>query len=641
MKKTIIISTTILVVMLLGYFAYQNLLSSGNPCARIFEQMTISLEEKINIIKQNGDVILGRDQLHKLSNQSEQIATDLKTCCILFHEDTIGFEEFLKCQDEFNQYEKNIDQVSHLVDEARVAKQQEQHDLINLKLKHIEQSVRDLDRISDHFLEQIKSLKGRPSKEAHKPVRIGRKSKMTETEPNNSYNQGMEIPSGVLTGALSADDRQDYFRFELGSGNVLNLEFTAGDQSEYLKLSLRNFEGNELWNSGETISEVTKSTRLMMNNLSGGIYYAVVYSGIGSYQLDLFIETQNDGGSGSDAGDSITKALDIRPGRSYFGELGGFDEEDWYRFNIPPGHILNLAFTPDEKAEAMKFSLRNFERSEVWYSGVVSPGVKKPKRVMMNNSSGGTYYLEASFGSGHYGFEISTESQNDAASGTDAGDKIAEALKVEPGRAYSGELGGYDEKDWYRFDIPSGSILKMAFTNFEDSQPMKFSFRNVARDEIWYSEEVLPGVTKSERIMINNVTGGTFFLEAFYGSGPYSFEIISERQNDAGSGSDAGDRITEAIKIGPRHSITGELGGLDKEDWYTFSPQVGEMIQFTSDKEGEPLKLSLGNVARRQDMYTAELTPGMTKTFEIPTDVKPPFFLKVYGGSSKYSFEIK
>jgi hypothetical protein len=170
---------------------------------------------------------------------------------------------------------------------------------------------------------------------------------------------------------------------------------------------------------------------------------------------------------------------------------------------------------------------------------------------------------------------------------------------------------------------------------------MKFSFRNVARDEIWYSEEVLPGVTKSERIMINNVTGGTFFLEAFYGSGPYEFEIISERQNDAGSGSDAGDRITEAIKIGPGHSITGELGGLDKEDWYTFSSQVGETIQFTSDKEGEPLKLSMGNVARRKDMYTAELTPGMTKTFEIPTGVKPPHFLKVYGGSSKYSFEIK
>ena len=81
-----------------------------------------------------------------------------------------------------------------------------------------------------------------------------------------------------------------------------------------------------------------------MNNVSGGIYYAVVYSGTGSYRLDLFVEIQNDGGSGTDAGDNITNALPIKPERSYSGELGGLDESDWYRFDIPAGHILNLAF---------------------------------------------------------------------------------------------------------------------------------------------------------------------------------------------------------------------------------------------------------------------------------------------------------
>jgi len=114
-----------------------------------------------------------------------------------------------------------------------------------------------------------------------------------------------------------------------------------------------------------------------------------------------------------------------------------------------------------------------------------------------------------------------------------------------------------------------------------------------------------------------------------------------ESQNDGDSGTDAGDIITEALKIKPGRSITGELGGLDKEDWYTFSPQVGKAIQFTSNEDGEPIKLSMGNVARRKVLYTAELTPGTTNTFEIPRDVRPPYFLKVYGGSSKYSFEIK
>jgi hypothetical protein len=40
-------------------------------------------------------------------------------------------------------------------------------------------------------------------------------------------------------------------------------------------------------------------------------------------------------------------------------------------------------------------------------------------------------------------------------------------------------------------------------------------------------------------------------------------------------------------------------------------------------------------------LYTAELTPGVTEMFEVPKDMQPPYFLRVYGGRSKYSFEIK
>jgi hypothetical protein len=641
MKKLIIISTVILVFIGFGYLIYSNLMIPSSPCASIFEQTTVSLEEKINTLKDKGGAILGMGQIQKLSDQSDRITADLKTCCILFHDDKIAFEEFLSCQDHFNQYERGIDHLAQLVAAAQTAKQQERYDLVNLRLSHIERAVKDLGTISSQFRAQMKTILERPSKEHKELVEIAQNAVTTEKEPNDSYNQGMEISFGILNGTLSGDDPQDYFRFELNPGNILSLNFTAGNESRNLKIALRDFEGNELWNSGETSPGQNKSTRMMMNNISGGIYYAVVFSGTGPYKLDLFIETQNDAGSGIDAGDRITKALAIKPGNSFLGEMGGIDEEDWYRFDIPPGHILKLSFTPEKSSEAMKFSLRTFERSEVWYSGVIPPGETRRKRVMMNNSSGGTYYLEAYYGSGRYGFEVFIEAQNDAASGTDAGDKMAEAFKIMPGRSYSGELGGYDENDWYRFDIPPGSILKMALTNYEDGEPMKFSFRNVDGTEVWQSEVVPSGTTESTRMLINNTTGGIYFLEAYYGNGPYEFEVLVESQNDGDSGTDAGDKITEALKIKQERLISGELGDFDKEDWFAFSPQEGKSIQFTSDKDGEPLKLSIGNVARRKVLYTAELTPGMTKTFEIPRDVRPPYFLKVYGGSSKYSFEIK
>jgi hypothetical protein len=641
MKKFIILSAAFLVLIGVAYFIYSYLVLRSNPCADIFEQTVISLEGKINTLKEKGGPVLSGEQIKKLSDHSEQVAVDLKTCCILFNENKIDFEVFLKCQDEFNQYEKSIDRIGQIVNETVMTKQQKRYDLVNLMLNHIERNINELQRISDHFQTQIKALGNRPDEENKKSIPVAQKSVIAEKEPNDSYKQGMEIPVGVVSGALSEHDRQDFFRFELDAGHVLNLDFAPSDGSENLKVALRNFEGNELWNSGETAPGTVKSIRMMMNNISGGIYYAVVYSGSGPYRLDLFVETQNDAGSGADAGDKITNALPIKPEHSYSGELGGLDESDWYRFDIPAGHILNLAFAPNESAESMKFSLRNFERSEIWYSGEVPPGAKSSKRVVMNNSSGGTYYLEAAFGSGRYEFEIFMEKQNDAGSETDAGDKISEALKVEPGRSYSGELGGFDDNDWYRFNAPPGSVLEITLSTYAGGEPIKFSFRDTQRAEVWFTEEIPPGAKESKRIMINRSSGGTYFLEAFFGGGAYGFEIRLENQNDGDSGTDAGDKITEALEIKPGRLISGELGGLDKEDWYMFSPQAGEAIQFTSSKDGEPLKLSMGNVARGEVLYTAELTPGITESFEIPKDVRPPYFLKVYGGSSEYSFEIK
>ncbi|MGD9150467.1 MAG: hypothetical protein PVG40_09245 [Desulfobacterales bacterium] len=642
MKKRIIVAVGLVTLIALGFVTYFNLKAKPDPCASVFDQTTVSLTEKINILKKKGDTLIDGDQFQKLLVQAEQLTADLKTCCILFQDDKIVFDDFLKCQDDFRQYEQSIDRLSHQVAETQVARQQQRYDLVNSRLAHIERNIKDLAAISEQFQSRMSSFLNRQSDAAPlKPIRGTDQTASTETEPNDSFNQGIEISSGVLTGTLSGDDRQDYFRFELDAGDILNLDFTAGEDSELLKIALRDFKRNELWNSGETGPGVTRSTRMLMNNLSGGIYYAVVYSGIGPYKLDLFIESQNDAGSGVDAGDRITKALAITPNRSFLGEMGGFDEEDWYRFDIRPGHILKLAFGPSESSEAMKFSLRSFEHSEVWYSGVVLPGETKLKRVMMNTTSGGTYYLEAYYGDGRYGFDVFIEKQNDALSGTDAGDKMADAHKILPGRSYSGELGGYDETDWYRFDMPAGSILNMSLTSNKGSGPIQFSFRNVDGTEIWRSDEVPPDMTVSTRLMTNNTTGGIYFLEVLDGSGTYEFEILTEQQNDAGLSADAGDRITEAVKITAGRPIAGELGGLDEQDWYTFSDREGKTILFSTAADGEPLKLSIGDVAHRKGLYTAELTPGTTRTFEVPQNVRPPYYLRVYGGSSTYSFEIQ
>jgi hypothetical protein len=261
--------------------------------------------------------------------------------------------------------------------------------------------------------------------------------------------------------------------------------------------------------------------------------------------------------------------------------------------------------------------------------------------VITSTLSGGRYYLAIYDGKGGYTVEISAESQNDAASGTDAGDQLTRAAVVQPGRSYSGELGGLDEEDWYRFEISNGAVLEFTFMPQAQGNSMIFALYNSERKEVWHSGEVLPGVARSGRLLMNSTSGGPYFLKTHRGGGVYQLALHTKKQNDAGSGTDAGDRKARAIEISSGQTFTGELGGLDEEDWYAFEPQKGEKLKFTCDREGELMRLSLRTLEQGAVGYAAEIFPGMTKSFEIPDDVDPPYLIRIFDGAGKYSIEIK
>jgi hypothetical protein len=521
-KKSVITIAAALVLIVVAYFGYTLLASRVNPCESLFERTTIRVQKKIGSIKTEGKSFLDDAQIQKLSSQSQQAALDLKTCCIFFHEEKISFDEFLKCQDDFKKFETAIARVSDLMAEIQKATQEKKTKLAAYKLEQIHQTLNGLDKLATTLQEQIHLYTQRSPDMKAKQSSLSQPAILTEAEPNDTYNQATKISMGKITGELGEDDQTDYFQFD-----------------------------------------------------------------------------------------------------------------------VPSGSILNVDFTPDENGESMKISLLNPERTEIWYSDKITAGVMKSKRVMMNTLSGGRYYLAAFDGRGLYTFEIRTESQNDADCGSDAGDKITEAIETKPGLSFSGELGGLDEEDWYQVQIPDGHVLEFAFTPAPESNRLKFSLLNDERKEVWRSGELTPGVTESDRLLMNTTSGGTYFLKSFYGDGIYRIDLYTKSQNDAETGTDAGDRITKALKIKSGRSFVGELGGLDEEDWYTFEPQKVEKLNFTCDPEGEPMKLALRTLEQREAGYSAEIFPGVTKSLEIPEDIKPPYFIRISGGRGKYSIELR
>ena len=636
----IIVAGAAMLVTGLLYFGYTTLVPRSNPCESLFEQTTMSTHRKIESLKKEGTEYLDHARMQTLSRQIRNAALGLKTCCVLFHEDKISFDEFVKCQNSFNRFETGIDRVNGLIAEIQASKQDGQAELTAYKSNRLLQNLQGLEldykkfqAIIDHYAQLSPDLRAELGTLSQSAVTI-------EAEPNDGYKQATAVPMGTINAKLSGQDIKDFFKFEVPSGNILHLEFTPDEAAKPMNISLRNTELHEIWYLEGVVPGVTQSTAVIMNSSSGGIFYAVVSDGNGHYQMNLTVQSQNDAGSGNDAADRIDKALEIEPGHTYPGQIGDFDTADWYQFEIIPGHILNLSVTPDSEAAAINFSLRNYERNEIWNFEKITPGVTKTNRVIASTLAGSRYYLAVHDGKGVYTIEILSEAQNDAGSGSDAGDHIARAAAINPGRFYTGELGGLDEEDWYQFEITNGSVLEFRFLPKTESNAIIFSLLNSELKEVWHSGELTPGISKTGRLLMNSSSGGTYFVKVYHGVGTYQLALHTKMQNDAGYGTDAGDRKARATVITSGQTFTAELGGLDEEDWFTFEPQKGEKIKFICDKESKAIRLALRTREQGVVGYSAEIFPGMTRSFEIPEDVDPPYFIRIFDGEGKYSIQI-
>ena len=197
------------------------------------------------------------------------------------------------------------------------------------------------------------------------------------------------------------------------------------------------------------------------------------------------------------------------------------DDEDWYKFEVLNSHVLSVAFTPAEDAEPIDVSLFTPDQEEIWWEYSVGPTVTKSAISVMNTSSGGMYYIQVVYGSGSYSIKLSSQSQNDADSGSDAGDRVVDALEVQTGLTFSGQLGDFDKEDWYKFTLTEGQIV--SFTPGEDAEPIDVSLFTPDQEEIKWKYSVGPTVTVE--FEITEVVGEPYYIQVRYGSGSYSIEI--------------------------------------------------------------------------------------------------------------------
>ncbi len=263
------------------------------------------------------------------------------------------------------------------------------------------------------------------------------------------------------------------------------------------------------------------------------------------------------------------------------GVLGPGDE-DYYRFDVPNGVILNVEFAG---LDGDCFDVKMFDPQQKIIGEFGCTGEVTDIRLM-NNSSGGTYYL-AVVGpwedyEGSYTIELILGMQDDSGAGGDAGDDFDTATAIEKGK-HSGEIGDYDQVDYYQFEVPNSGIMKVEFIGIEgDCFDIKmFDPKQKKIGEFGCTDEV------TDIRLMNNSSGGTYYLavvgpwEDYEGS--YTIELILlGMQDDSGAGVDAGDDFDTATSI-EKGECFGQAGYFDQEDFYQFEAVSDTILEFYAD----------------------------------------------------------
>jgi hypothetical protein len=276
------------------------------------------------------------------------------------------------------------------------------------------------------------------------------------------------------------------------------------------------------------------------------------------------------------------------------GHVNSTDKDDIYRFEVPRGTYLLVIVQPDNNLGVNLYLYLQPTGSQVPAVQVAADraatvGISYGVPRMINytcNSTAASYSMYAWVGmykgEGSYNLTISTRAQDDADSGTDAGDSYPDGTLIAPG-SYKGFVSNADDKDIYKVALVKGDSIYFTVQPEKGLSVNLYLLREVNNDGIISYTELAQDKRTTEQgrgqvrhlaYTLNSKENTTnLFMKVYRDQdwGNYSFELKVDHQNDGGSGFDAGDVEAQAVIIKASGPTPGFLKNTDVVDYYQFN----------------------------------------------------------------------
>ncbi len=281
------------------------------------------------------------------------------------------------------------------------------------------------------------------------------------------------------SGSISSSNTQDFYKFTLSSSGTVNLNLTAG--IEHLSFYVYDTNGTEVWGSygyywNSTAQKLTLIQKLCLT--SGTYYFAIKAYGsnYGSYSFSTTFSSSGESFKETTQGtnNSIATASSISLGNKIYGQIADNDDRDIYKFTLNDSGRVNINFTAPIKY--LGFYIYDVNGDEIWGSYAYYWNGTAEKLTMIQNfdlTSGTYYFAIVRYGNhndsvGDYNFTTSYTKANESFKESNGGtnNTMNSANSISINTQYIGQIARNDEKDFYKFYIPSTGKQKNQIRSF-------------------------------------------------------------------------------------------------------------------------------------------------------------------------------
>ncbi|NHJ48246.1 MAG: hypothetical protein FK733_10710 [Asgard group archaeon] len=333
-------------------------------------------------------------------------------------------------------------------------------------------------------------------------------------DAGNSLFLATDIVPGEYNGTLTDDDK-DYYRFYVTAGTIINATMLAYNLSLNFDLTLYTPEFQPITNFKDAgIRETIIWSTQTSENFTISID-AEVSDDEGNYSFALNLNSQNDFNLGTDAGNTPTESLLVEEGSSNGTFVDVSDISDFYKISLEKGQVITI-FIESTSTTNIDLTLFDSESQEVDSSNNI---VGFDETIYYAISESGIYNIYVQFIEStiseiiiYYNISISTYTQNDGNSGTDAGNNALDAYSIIPLRnsIFKGRLiWNGDRYDFYEFEVDVTSqliayLIVPAFINFD--------LKIFDSENFLYNSSTQESEGASETILDYSLPNGTYYI---------------------------------------------------------------------------------------------------------------------------------